>query len=434
MKNWDKSHFRPERWWQRVQDWWAAAQSSQRAFAPLPAGKVTPSAPIDYTLLWLVLILLVIGLVMVYSASIGLPDTKPKFSHMQPTYFLELHAGFIALGLLAAGLGYYVPTERIAMHSRLLLILIMILMLLTMVPFLGRSDNGAQRWLQLLPGLRFQPSELCKLVMVIYTANYVHKIVQEHFNGQPGVVAIGNANNFWDIVSPIVLVIVIVGSSLLQQNDMGAFLVVAVIMTGILFLGGVNLRMCLLVVTVLIVTMIVIISLSAWRSERVGAWLDPFGPEYRYGKGFQITHALMGLARGGLFGAGLGAGIGKLQWQQEPHNDFLFAVIGEEWGLLGLLLLITIFYVVILRMIRIGREALMLDRTFAGLVAQGIGLWLGVQALIHMGVNVNALPTKGLTLPLMSYGGTALVTNMLAVGLVLRIDRDNRLKKGGHSG
>jgi cell division protein FtsW len=226
--------------------------------------------------------------------------------------------------------------------------------------------------------------------------------------------------------------VAVVGVLLLLEPDMGAFMVIAVIAMGILFLGGVNARMFFLIVTLLVGIFGAIIASSQWRRERIFAYLDPWSEDNAIAKGYQLTHSLIAIGRGEIFGVGLGGSVEKLHWLPEAHTDFLLAVIGEELGLVGVVLVIGMFLWLTRRMMHIGRQAIAMDRVFAGLVAQGVGIWMGFQAFINMGVNLGALPTKGLTLPLMSYGGSAILVNLVALAVVLRIDYENRqLMHGG---
>jgi cell division protein FtsW len=226
--------------------------------------------------------------------------------------------------------------------------------------------------------------------------------------------------------------VAVVGLLLLAEPDMGAFMVIAVIAMGILFLGGVNARMFFLIASILLVAFVLMIALSDWRRERIFAYLDPWSETYSMGKGYQLSHSLIAIGRGQIFGVGLGGSVEKLHWLPEAHTDFLLAVIGEEFGLVGVLSIIGLFLWMTRRIMHIGRQAIALDRVFAGLVAQGVGIWMGFQAFINMGVNLGALPTKGLTLPLMSYGGSAILMNLIALAVVLRIDYESRqLMHGG---
>jgi cell division protein FtsW len=299
-----------------------------------------------------------------------------------------------------------------------LFVLSLVLLMAVLVPFIGKGVNGARRWIS-MGIMNFQPSELAKLAVLLYAADYmVRKMeVKEHF---------------FRAVMPMGAAVAIVGLLLLAEPDMGAFMVIAVIAMGILFLGGVNARMFFLIATVLVVAFSLMIALSEWRRERIFAYLNPWDEKLTLGKGYQLSHSLIAIGRGEIFGVGLGGSVEKLHWLPEAHTDFLLAVIGEEFGLVGVVILIGMFLWLTRRIMHIGRQAIAMDRVFAGLVAQGVGIWMGFQAFINMGVNLGALPTKGLTLPLMSYGGSAILINLVAIAIVLRIDYENRqLMQGG---
>jgi cell division protein FtsW len=224
----------------------------------------------------------------------------------------------------------------------------------------------------------------------------------------------------------------VIGLLLLAEPDMGAFLVIAMIALGILFLGGVNGRMFFLSVAVLVGAFVLMIVFSEFRRQRIFAYLDPWDEKYAQGKAYQLTHSLIALGRGEITGQGLGNSVEKLHYLPEAHTDFLLAVIGEELGFIGVALVIAAFFWLTRRIFHIGRQAIALDRVFAGLMTQGIGIWMGGQSFINMGVNLGLLPTKGLTLPLMSYGGSAILMNLVALAIVLRVDIENRqLMRGG---
>ncbi|MBD3892652.1 putative lipid II flippase FtsW [Hydrogenophaga sp.] len=365
----------------------------------------------DQPLFWVVLALLGWGLVMVYSATIALPD-NPRFAHFAHTHFVLRHGMAIGIGCAAAWLVFQFPMRAWQQLAGWLFAGALLLLVLVLVPFIGIEVNGARRWIPL--GLmNFQPAELAKLAVLIYAADYmVRKMeVKEHF---------------FRAVLPMAAAVGVVGLLLLAQPDMGAFMVIAVIAMGILFLGGVNARMFFLIALVVVAAFALMIFLSDWRRERIFAYLDPWSAEHVLGKGYQLTHALIAFGRGEIFGVGLGGSVEKLHWLPEAHTDFLLAVIGEEFGLLGVLLLIGLFLWLTRRIMHIGRQAIALDQVFAGLAAQGVGLWLGFQAFINIGVNLGALPTKGLTLPFMSYGGSAILLNLIAIAIVLRVDYENR--------
>jgi cell division protein FtsW len=239
---------------------------------------------------------------------------------------------------------------------------------------------------------------------------------------------------FFQAVWPMAVALGVIGVLLLAEPDMGAFMVIAAIAMGILFLGGVNGRMFFLITAVLIGAFVLMITTSEWRRERIFAYLNPWDEKYTLGKAYQLSHSLIAFGRGEIFGQGLGSSIEKLHYLPEAHTDFLLAVIGEELGFIGVAGVIFAFFWIARRVFHIGRQAIALDRVFAGLYAQGIGIWMGGQAFINMGVNLGVLPTKGLTLPLMSYGGSAILMNLVALAIVLRVDIENRqLMRGGRA-
>jgi cell division protein FtsW len=214
----------------------------------------------------------------------------------------------------------------------------------------------------------------------------------------------------------------------------GAFLVIATIAMSILFLGGVNARMFFLMASVVVLSVALFLAFDDVRSARILAFMNPWDPQWERGKAWQLTNSLIAFGLGSWFGQGLGSSVEKLHWLPEAHTDFLFAVIGEELGLAGVVVLVIAYFWLVRRIVAIGRQAIQLDRVFAGLYAQGVGIWFGFQSFIHMGVNLGVLPTKGLTLPLMSYGGSALLLNALALAVVLRVDMENQeLMRGGRT-
>ena len=386
--------------------------------------KTTPSVAqlgIDQGLLWSMVLLLLWGLVMVYSASIAMPD-NPRFANYKPTHFLNRHLFALLLGTMTSLLAFQIPVRTWEKWAPWLFAGSLLLLVIVLVPGIGRGVNGARRWIG-LGVMNFQPSELAKLATVLYAADYIRR----KMDIQEKTGHMGDTERFVRAVAPMALAMAVVGALLLAEPDMGAFLVIAVVAMGILFLGGVNARMFFLIGTILVLVFASIIAASPFRRERIFAYLDPWSAEHALGKGYQLSHALIAVGRGGWFGVGLGGSVEKLHWLPEAHTDFLLAVIGEELGFSGIVLLIGIFFWLTRRIIDIGRQAISLERTFAGLAAQGIGLWIGFQAFINIGVNLGALPTKGLTLPLMSYGGSAILLNMIALAVVMRIDYENRI-------
>lgn len=365
----------------------------------------------DQPLLWVTVALLAWGLVMVYSASVALPD-NPRFANYAQTHFVIRHAFSMVVGLVAALMAFQFPLRAWERMAPWLFAAALVLLVLVLIPFIGKGVNGARRWIS-LGVMNFQPSELAKLAVLLYAADYMVRKMDVK-------------ERFFKAVAPMGVAVLVVGMLLLAEPDMGAFMVIVVIAMGILFLGGVNARMFFLIALLAVASFAIMIMLSDWRRERIFAYLDPWSEEHALGKGYQLSHALIAIGRGELFGVGLGGSVEKLHWLPEAHTDFLLAVIGEEFGLVGLLVVIGLFLWLTRRIMHIGRQAIALDQVFAGLVAQGVGLWFGFQAFINIGVNLGALPTKGLTLPFMSYGGSAILLNMVALAIVLRVDYENR--------
>jgi len=374
---------------------------------------------VDQALIWVVVALLMWGMVMVYSASIAMPD-NPRFARYTQTHFLTRHIVSLVLGSAVALVAFQIPMQTWERWARPMFVLSLVLLALVLMPFIGKGVNGARRWIS-LGIMNFQPSELAKLATIIYAADYMVRKMDVK-------------ERFFKAVLPMGAAVALAGVFLLAEPDMGAFMVIAIIAMGILFLGGVNARMFFMILGILVFAFTMMIALSPWRRERIFAYLDPFSAEHALGKGYQLSHSLIAIGRGEIWGVGLGGSVEKLHWLPEAHTDFLLAVIGEEFGLVGVTIVICLFLWMTRRIMGIGRQAIQLDNVFAGLVAQGVGIWVGFQAFINMGVNLGALPTKGLTLPLMSYGGSAIMMNLVAIAIVLRIDSENKqLMRGGRS-
>ena len=388
-------------------------------FARTASGSSTRLQSVDQALVWVVVALLMWGMVMVYSASIAMPD-NPRFARYAQTHFLTRHVISMLVGSVMALLAFQVPTETWEKVARPLFVIALVLLAMVLIPFIGKGVNGARRWIS-FGIMNFQPSELAKFATIIYAADYMVRKMDVK-------------ERFFRAVLPMGAAVALAGVFLLAEPDMGAFMVIAIIAMGILFLGGVNARMFFLIFAVLVGAFMVMIAASPWRRERIFAYLDPFSAEHALGKGYQLSHSLIAIGRGEVWGVGLGGSVEKLHWLPEAHTDFLLAVIGEEFGLVGVSLVIFLFLWLSRRIMVIGRQAIALDKVFSGLVAQGVGIWIGFQAFINMGVNLGALPTKGLTLPLMSYGGSAIMMNLIAVAVVLRIDAENKqMMRGGRS-
>ena len=371
----------------------------------------------DQLLVWAILSLALIGLVMVYSASITLAD-GPKYANYSSNHFLVRH--LISLGI-ATFVGFWVFKIPVKVWDKLapyLFVFTILLLIAVLIPGIGKGVNGARRWIPLGP-MNFQPSELMKFAVIIFAASYTVQR-QEHLQ------------SFVKGFVPMGLAVALVGLLLMLEPDMGALMVIGIIAMGILFLGGINAKLFggLTLVGILIVG--AVIALSEFRRQRIFAFLDPWQAEHAARKGYQLVHSLMAFGRGEWFGVGLGGSVEKLHYLPEAHTDFILAVIGEELGFVGVCVVILLFYWIVRRAFLIGRTALQLDRSFAGLCAKGIAIWIGWQAFINMGVNLGLLPTKGLTLPLVSYGGSAILMNAVAFAVLLKIDFENRiLMRGG---
>jgi len=363
--------------------------------------------------------LLLMGLLMVYSASIGLAD-GPRYASYGRYYFVLRHGIFMGAGMLVAAVAITVPMrvwQRLAMPF---FVAVLVLLVAVLVPGIGREVNGAHRWIQIGP-INMQPSELMKLAALLYAADYTVR-KQEHMQ------------SFVRGFMPMALALGAVGLLLLLEPDLGAFMVIVAISMGILFVGGINGKYFSSLLAVLFGTFLMLIWASPWRRARLFAYLDPWDDANAYGSAYQLSHSLIALGRGEWFGVGLGASVEKLHYLPEAHTDFLMAVVGEELGFVGVTAVIALFAIVVSRAFEIGRQAIAMERTFSGLVAQGVAMWFGVQAFINIGVCLGLLPTKGLTLPLMSYGGSGIVMNLCALAILLRVDIENRvLMRGGRA-
>jgi cell division protein FtsW len=371
----------------------------------------------DQPLVWVVLLLMLFGMVMVYSASVALPDS-PKYANYKTWHFLVRQAVFISVAVFVSTFAFRVDMKTWQKWAPYLFVITLFLLMLVLVPGVGKGVNGARRWLS-FKVFNLQPSELMKLFVVIYAADYTVRKQEVMHKLTKGFLPMTAAVGF-------------VGLLLLLEPDLGAFGVIVCIAMGILFLGGVNGVWFGGIGATLVGIFTMVIVLSPWRRERIFAYLDPWEENNALGKAYQLSHSLIAFGRGELFGVGLGRSVEKLHYLPEAHTDFLLAVIGEELGFVGVLVVVFAFYWIVKRAFEIGRQAIALDLTFPGLVAKGIGIWIGVQAFINMGVNLGLLPTKGLTLPLMSYGGSGVLINCLGLVILLRIDYENRiLMRGG---
>lgn len=382
----------------------------------IAAARPAPIAELDYAVVWLSALLLGIGLVMVYSSSIAIAEASRATAN-QGAYYLLRHGVFLLVGL-AAGLVCFQFSMRFWEQAAPYLFLIGVLLLvLVLIPGLGKEVNGSRRWLP-LGVINLQPSELMKLFVVLYAADYtVRKAALMH--------------SFRKGFLPMLTVMLLVAGLLLREPDFGAFAVITLVAMGILFLGGMNWKLFASLLVLLLIGFVLLIWTSPYRLQRVIGFMDPWADPF--GKGYQLSHALIAFGRGEWFGVGLGASVEKLFYLPEAHTDFLLAVIAEELGFIGVLSVILLFTALIWRAFVIGNQAARLERLFSALVAQGIGLWIGAQAFINMGVNMGVLPTKGLTLPLLSFGGSAIVATCCALAILLRVDYENRQMMKGYS-
>ncbi len=376
----------------------------------------TATPQYDVMLLWIVLALLALGLVMVYSASIATAEAS-RFTGYRAEYYLMRHGFFILVGVIAGIAAFQISMEEWQKLAPYLFAFGVLLLALVLIPGVGREVNGSRRWLSLL-GINLQPSELMKLFAVLYAAQYAVRkgIIKE---------------KLVSVFMPMLAVMALVGSLLLMEPDMGALVVICTIAMCTLFLGGFSLKIFIGLVIGLPMLFAAMIFSSPYRMQRVIGFMDPWADPF--GKGYQLSHALIAFGRGEWFGVGLGGSVQKLFYLPEAHTDFLLAVIAEELGFAGVLVLILLFVGLISRAFAIGRQAAFLDRQYAALVALGLGVWLGVQAFVNIGVNMGVLPTKGLTLPFLSFGGSSIVVSCVAAALLLRIDWENRRIMRGQS-
>ncbi|MDO4681258.1 MAG: putative lipid II flippase FtsW [Lautropia sp.] len=364
----------------------------------------------DASLLWVTALLLGLGLVMVYSASIAVLERRDPAGDLS-TYFLIRQTVSIGVALVAGFFAYAVPPSRWQQMARPLFFVGVLLLVLVFIPGIGRRAGGAYRWIS-LGVTTVQPTEIMKLFVVLYVADYA--VRKQKLMGEVRAFV------------PMAIALLLMGGLIMRQPDLGALIVILLVAMGVLFMGGMNARLFFGMVAFLIAVFTSFILLVPFRRARFFSYLDPFERSNAEGSSYQLTHSLMAIGKGEWLGSGLGAGVAKLNFLPEPHTDFLFATIGEELGMVGMLAVIVLFFWLVRRCFEIGKQAIAFEQSFKGLVAQGIGLWIGLQVFINLGVNLGLLPTKGLTLPFMSFGGNAILMNCVAIAIVLRIDVENR--------
>jgi cell division protein FtsW len=368
----------------------------------------------DYHLIWATLLLLGIGLVMVYSSSVDVAAAS-KSSNYQNHYYLLRQSIYIGLGLFMGYISFQIPIYFWQRMAPYLFIIGLVLLVLVLIPAIGREVNGSRRWISLVV-VNFQPSEFVKLATIMYASDYVLRKSKQMRTIVKGFL-------------PMLGVIVFTGFLLLLEPDFGALAVITIVAMGILFLGGLSLKIFFSLIIFTPISIYFLIVNSPYRMQRIVAFLDPWADPY--GKGYQLTHSLIAFGRGEYFGVGLGGSVEKQLYLPEAHTDFILAVIGEEFGLLGVTIVIGLFVYLVLRMFGIAKESIQNKKHFPALMAQGVALWFATQGIINMGVNVGLFPTKGLTLPLLSFGGSGILLNMVAVAIVLKIDHENRRNMRG---
>lgn len=390
---------------------WTGAQT--RLLGGKSSRRVRPDG-MDLGILCVTAFLLCLGVLMVYSATISFSDS-PKY-HTAPYHFLIRQIINIVIGLIAGFAVYRTPMRvwmRIAPYLAGVAIFLLIIVL---IPGIGRFVNGARRWIALGP-MNFQVTEFVKFAVLIGAAAFTVKRQEYMHSVTKGL-------------APMFIIIAVISGLIGVQPDLGATAVIIAIAMGVLFLGGLDGKIFTAVLILAIAIGFSMIYLSPWRLERMISYWDVWGNAY--GKGYQLSHSLIAFGRGEWFGVGLGASIEKLHYLPESHTDFIMAVIGEELGFVGVVVVVVAFYFFVRRAFAIGRQSIKLDRVFPGLVAEGVGIWIGFQAIINLGVATGMFPTKGLTLPFVSYGGSSLIATIAAVALLLRVDRENRiLMRGG---
>lgn len=376
----------------------------------------------DYDLLLLTAVgaLLITSIIMVYSASIATAD-QPDGSPFARYSYVIRQGIFVLVGLAGAWFVSHVRLENWEKAAPYLFIICIVLLILVRIPHIGRQINGAYRWIP-LPFFNLQPSECMKFAIILYTADYVTRKNKD-----------GMLTSFVNGLLPIFVALGLVCALIVLEPDLGAVAVIGTTCFAILYLGGIQKKIVFFLISLSASFMVVMISLTPWRLKRFLSYRDPFSEEYAQGIGYQLVHSLIAIGRGGWNGQGLGFSIEKMHYLPEAHTDFIMAVIGEELGFVGMIAIILCYMIVVWKGFRIGRHAMIIERYFSGYVAQGVAVWIGVQALINLGVCLGMLPTKGLTLPLISYGGSAMVMNLAMIALLIRVDYENRQLSRGRA-
>jgi cell division protein FtsW len=356
---------------------------------------------IDAVALSLVAAIVLLGLVMVTSASISIASKESG----DPFSYLERQLVLCVTGFALATLLFCVRTEFLEKLAWPLLIAAIVLLFVVLIPGLGHVVNGSRRWIRLV-GFNFQASELARVLVLVFIASYAVRREQEL------------RTNAWGLIKPVGL-LVFVALLLLAEPDFGAASVLFITGFGVLFIAGARLRYVLIAAAGGAGAMAMLVMLVPYRMARVTSFLDPWADPFN--SGFQLTQSLIAIGRGEWFGVGLGESVQKLFYLPEAHTDFLFAVLAEELGLVGVAATLALFIALVWRSFWIAQLASRAGLKFQSYLALGFGLWLGCQAMINIGVNMGVLPTKGLTLPLMSYGRSSMIVTLAWVGLLLRV-------------
>lgn len=381
-------------------------------YEPRDIGPVPP----DYGVLFVVFSLMLLGCLMVFSASISLGDS-PKY-HISGRYFFIRHVISLVVALFGAYIVWHIPMKAWKKMAFPFFLFGLFLLGAVFIPGIGKSTNGACRWIPL--GLfNLQVTEVMKIAVLIYAADFTVRKQNYMHSVKKGLL-------------PMLLVMGLVGFLVLKEPDLGAYVMMLAISMGILFLGGINLTVFIMVLVGVLGLLVFMIFAASWRAARFFAYLDPWEISNAQGKAYQLSHSLIAFGRGESWGVGLGDAIEKQHYLPEAHTDFILAIVGEELGFAGVMLILVLLFWLVKRAIEIGRTAIHLEHIFSGLVAEGIGIWIGVQTFINVGVASGLLPTKGLTLPFISFGGSAIMAVTAAVAILLRVDYENKVTmKGG---
>lgn len=381
-------------------------------YEPRNIGPVPP----DYGVLFVVFSLMLLGCLMVFSASISLGDS-PKY-HISERYFFIRHVISLVVALFGAYIVWHIPMKAWKKMAFPFFLFGLFLLGAVFIPGVGKSTNGACRWIPL--GLfNLQVTEVMKIAVLIYAADFTVRKQNYMHSVKKGLL-------------PMLLVMGLVGFLVLKEPDLGAYVMMLAISMGILFLGGINLTVFIMVLVGVLGLLVFMIFAASWRAARFFAYLDPWEISNAQGKAYQLSHSLIAFGRGESWGVGLGDAIEKQHYLPEAHTDFILAIVGEELGFAGVMLILVLLFWLVKRAIEIGRTAIHLEHIFSGLVAEGIGIWIGVQTFINVGVASGLLPTKGLPLPFISFGGSAIMAVTAAVAILLRVDYENKVTmKGG---